>query len=325
MNYGSPQALRTALEHRLFTTSRETGIALDRLRRRVLFERIVTRLQFAEPGLWVLKGGMALEVRLSDAARLTKDIDVGLRDVILDAADLHERLIDALSGDSFEDRFVLEVSEPAALREDGGGHLTWRVSVAATLAGKHFGAIKLDVSPRAHELHATDRLPLPNSLAFAGISTTDVEIIDVHRHAAEKFHAMTRDFGDRENSRVRDLLDLVILIENDQLSPGPVADSAREVWAERDGADPPRQLPPLPVSWPARYVLLAGGYDVEARTLPASSLTRAEPVAPDVPEREEAIVAAQRKTSGASSSQAKLGAVTKPVLRTPLTTRATAL
>ena len=268
MTYDSPQALRTALEHRLLATSRESGVALDRLRRRVLFERVVSRIEVAEPGLWVLKGGMALEVRLSDAARLTKDIDVGLRDSVASPADLHERLIDALSNDPFNDRFTFEVSEPAALREDGGGHPTWRVPVAAFLAAKPFGAIKVDVSPRAHELQATDRLPLPNSLDFAGIPTTEVEIVDVHRHAAEKFHAMTRDFGDRENSRVRDLLDLVLLIENELLSPGAVADAARAVWAERDGTQPPRPLPPLPASWPARYAQLADGHDVDARTFP---------------------------------------------------------
>lgn len=267
MTYGSPQALRTALERRLLATSREAGVALDRLRRRVLFERIVARLQVAEPGLWVLKGGMALEVRLSDAARLTKDIDVGLRDIVPTPGDLHERLIDALTDDPFDDRFVFEVSEPVALREDGGGHLTWRAPVAAFLAGKPFGAIKLDVSPRAHELQSTDRLPLPNSLAFAGIPTTEVEIVDVHRHAAEKFHAMTRDFGDRENSRVRDLLDLVLLIENELLNPHSLADAARAVWAERNGTEPPRRLPTLPASWPARYAHLADDHDVEARTL----------------------------------------------------------
>jgi hypothetical protein len=268
MTYGSPQALRTALEHRLLSTSRETGVALDRLRRRVVFERIVARLQVAEPGLWVLKGGMALEVRLNNAARLTKDIDVGLRDSVADSADLHERLIDALSDDPFNDRFIFEVSEPTALREDGGGHLTWRVAVVTSLADKPFGAIKVDVSPRAHELQATDRLPLPNSLDFAGIATTEIEIVDVHRHAAEKFHAMTRDFGDRENSRVRDLLDLVLLIENDLLSPGAVADAARAVWAERNGTEPPRLFPPLPASWPTRYAQLANDHDVEARTFP---------------------------------------------------------
>lgn len=249
-------------------TSRETRIALDRLRRRVLFERIVARLEAAEPGLWVLKGGMALEVRLADAARLTKDVDMGLRDSVPSSADLHDRLIDALSADPFVDRFVFEVSEPAALREDGGGHLTWRVSIASFLAGKPFGAIKLDISPRAHELLATDRLPLPNSLAFAAIPTVEVEIVDVHRHAAEKFHAMTRDFGDRENSRVRDLLDLVLLIENDLLNPGAVADAARTVWAERNVMEPPRRLPPLPDSWPARYQHLAATHDVDAQTFP---------------------------------------------------------
>jgi hypothetical protein len=209
---------------------------------------------------------MALEVRLSDAARLTRDIDVGLRDNVTGPAGLHVRLIDALSDDPFDDRFLFAVSEPAALREDGGGHLTWRVPIAASLAGKKFGAIKLDVSPRAHELQATDRLPLPNSLAFAGIATTEVEIVDVHRHAAEKFHAMTRDFGDRENSRVRDLLDLVLLIENDLLNPDAVANAARAVWAERNGMEPPRLLPALPASWPARYAQLAEDHDVEART-----------------------------------------------------------
>lgn len=268
MTYSSPQALRTALEHRLLMASREAGVGLDRLRRRVLFERIMARLQAAEPGLWVLKGGMALEVRLSDAARVTKDIDVGLRDDVLSPAVLHERLIDALSDDPFGDRFIFEVSEPTALREDGGGHLTWRVPVAAFLAGKPFGAIKLDVSPRAHELQATDQLPLPNSLDFAGIPTTEVEIVDVHRHAAEKFHAITRDFEDRENSRVRDLLDLVLLIENDLLNSGLVADAARAVWAERNGTGPPRPLPALPSSWPARYAQLADDHDVEARTFP---------------------------------------------------------
>ena len=67
MTYETPKALRTALEQRLLTRSQATGISLDRLRRRVLFERIVARLQAAEPGLWVIKGGMALEVDRKNA------------------------------------------------------------------------------------------------------------------------------------------------------------------------------------------------------------------------------------------------------------------
>jgi hypothetical protein len=40
-----------ALEQRLLTRSGETGVSLDRLRRRVVFERILARLQAAEPGV----------------------------------------------------------------------------------------------------------------------------------------------------------------------------------------------------------------------------------------------------------------------------------
>lgn len=223
-----------ALEQRLLTRSNEMGVALDRLRRRVLFERIVARLEAAEPGRWVLKGGMALEVRLQDAARLTKDIDLGLRDDVDDARDLHERVSEALAHDLDGDGFVLSTGKPAALSPDGGGHLTWRIRVTASLAGRFFGGVQLDVSPRTHELDRTDRVPLPNLLDFAGVPTPIVEIVNVQRHAAEKYHAMLRDYGDRENSRVRDLVDLVLLIEHDQLDPPLVAQAATQVWAERD-------------------------------------------------------------------------------------------
>jgi hypothetical protein len=41
MTYQSAPALRTALERRLLARSAETGVSLDRLRRRVMFERII--------------------------------------------------------------------------------------------------------------------------------------------------------------------------------------------------------------------------------------------------------------------------------------------
>lgn len=270
MTYGTPQALRIALEHRLLTRSKETGVGLDRLRRRVLFERIIARLEAAEPGRWVLKGGMALEVRLRDEARLTKDIDLGLRDDVADPSELHERLIDALDADPHGDGFGFTAGPPEPLKADGGGHFTWRVKVAARLAGRTFGAIHLDVSPRAHELLATDHLPLPNSLEFADIPATVVEIIDVNRHAAEKLHAMLRDFGDRDNSRVRDLVDIVILMEHDLLTPTVLATETRQVWAERDAAEPPATLPSLPESWPRRYETLAVDHDLDTQSFPSA-------------------------------------------------------
>lgn len=267
MSYDTPKALRMALEQRLLSRSEATGISLDRLRRRVLFERIVARLQSAEPGLWVIKGGMALEVRLRDDARLTKDLDLGLRADVRDGADLEERLIEALSIDADGDRFVLSVGSVKRLTEDDGGRATWRAQIAATLADKPFGGIQVDVSPRAHELDATDLVPLPNSLEFAGVATPVVEVVDLQRHVAEKFHGMLKVFEDRDNSRVRDLVDLVILSEHGLIDVSAAALAIGTVWAERDSA-PPAVLPPLPTSWPDRYERLAAEHDLEAATFP---------------------------------------------------------
>lgn len=266
MTYGTPKALRMALERRLQNEADESGLALDRLHRRVVFQRIVTRLQRSDPGRWVLKGGMALEVRLGDDARLTKDIDLGLRDDVSGAADLRDRLIESLAQDADGDGFSFAVAPARRMAPDGGGHLTWRVSVTAELAGRQFGAVKLDVSPRAHELEATEVVALPNALAFAGLDAVEIEIVDVHRHAAEKLHAMSRAYGDRENSRVRDLVDLMLLCDHELLQTAALVEAVKAVWAEREGTPPPPRLPELPSGWPIAYERLAAEHDVDPPT-----------------------------------------------------------
>lgn len=266
MTYQSAQALRTALETRLLARSTETGVSLDRLRRRVMFERVIARIQAGEPGRWVLKGGMALEVRLHDDARVTKDVDLGLRDDVSSAADLHDRLIEILTIEIDHDHFIFAVNPPERLSDDGAGFPTWRAKVSAQLADKPFGRVQLDVSPRTHELRATDRLAIPNSLAFAGVPTVEVEAVDIHRHAAEKFHGMFRDFGERENSRVRDLIDLTILLDHGLLVPERTAAAVRTVWLERNNAEPPEDFPPLPESWSDRYQRFAAGHAVDIPT-----------------------------------------------------------
>lgn len=262
MTYDSPRALRAALEQRLLNRSNESAIPLDRLRRRVMFERLVVRLERAEPNTWVLKGGMALEVRLGDRARLTKDVDLGLRESPIDAAELRERLIDALSRDENGDGFRFEVRPLQQLTEDEGGHRSWRAQVQVALAGRTFGAIKVDISPRPHELEATDRITIPTALEFAGLEPVEVEVVDVHRHAAEKLHAMLRTYADGESSRVRDLVDLMLLLEHEQLDPAALAGTVTTVWHERDGTPPPHPFPGLPQTWPARYERLAADNDV---------------------------------------------------------------
>ncbi len=267
MVYGSAAALRAALEHRLQAESQESGVALSRLRRRVVFERIVSRIESAEPGRWVVKGGMALEVRLAGRARTTKDLDLGLREDKVDAAELRDRLIDALATDLDSDGFVFTVGPPGELGADEAGRCSWRFSVRASLAGRPFDGLKLDVAPRAEELDPIERVVLHSSLSFAGIEGRSVDLIDVNRHAAEKIHAYTRVYGERPSTRVRDLVDLVLLIENGLLDGARVAAAINAAFSQRMTHPVPAVLPDPPAFWAEQYANLVAELDVEARTI----------------------------------------------------------
>jgi len=75
VRYRTPAAFRTALETRL-KAAQQDGVGVSRLRKRVVFERLLARMHAVAPGAWVLKGGFALELRLGAGAHATKDIDI---------------------------------------------------------------------------------------------------------------------------------------------------------------------------------------------------------------------------------------------------------
>jgi hypothetical protein len=75
VKYASAAAFRTALEVRLKKRSDDTGESLSRLRKSVVFDRLLARLVAVASGRWVLKGAVALEFRFGSRTRTTKDID----------------------------------------------------------------------------------------------------------------------------------------------------------------------------------------------------------------------------------------------------------
>ena len=111
-------------------------------------------------------------------------------------------------------RFSFRVQKPVALAVDSGGRGAWRFSVEAWLAGKPFAGIRLDVAARGEELAITEQLKLPGCLSFADIPARSIQAVERRQHFAEKLHALTRDYGDRPNTRIKDLVDLVLLIED---------------------------------------------------------------------------------------------------------------
>jgi hypothetical protein len=80
MRYATAAAFRQALDDRLKSEAARTGLPLARLRKQVAFELFLRRLVAVAPDRWVLKGALALELRLKATTRPTRDIDLGRDD-----------------------------------------------------------------------------------------------------------------------------------------------------------------------------------------------------------------------------------------------------
>ncbi len=214
MRYETARAFRTALEQRLKNEAQATGVALLRLRKRVAFERFLARLATSESSGWVLKGAFALELRLGLRARTTKDIDLGRADDE-EAATEH---LNAAADMDLGDFFAFEVRRTPALDAATGFHAV-RYTVRADLDACLFEQFPVDVAFSEATPIQAEPLFGANSLEFADVAALQLPVISLEQHVAEKLHAYTGAFGqdERESTRVKDLVDLVLIGEMAEL------------------------------------------------------------------------------------------------------------
>ena len=247
MRYASATAFRRALETRL-NAARTDAVGISRLRKRVAFERLLARLHEVAPGVWVLKGGFALELRLGSHARTTKDIDV---DWTLDEEDAIGLLIDAAAlelDDDFE--FAVErASDDAGL---GGGGQRW--SVTATVAGRQFERVAIDVGFASEPVLEPETLVTSQLLAFADVEPVQVPAVAIEQHVAEKLHAYTRTYaGETPSPRVKDLVDLVVIANTTELDAERVRQAIDEIFGRRATHQTPTAVPAPPGDWAAPW------------------------------------------------------------------------
>lgn len=251
MRYATAEALRDALEARLGERAGD-GQGITRLRKQVVFERLLCRLQQVAPDRWLLKGGFALQLRMAERARATKDIDL---DWSLAEEAAMSALIDAARlelGDYFE--FRLERVELDA--DIGGRGQRWRAT--ARLAGRTFEQVLVDVGYSTEPLLDPEQLLLPSSLEFAGFEQVSVPAAALEQHVAEKLHAYTRRYaGDRPSSRAKDLIDIVLIAGIPRMSANRLDDAIERLFAMRETHARPPELPRPPRSWARPYASLA--------------------------------------------------------------------
>ncbi|MEI2692541.1 MAG: nucleotidyl transferase AbiEii/AbiGii toxin family protein [Anaerolineae bacterium] len=251
------------METRLLTQSARDGVSLVRLRKMVAFDRFLARLLVAQPEHWLLKGGLALQLRLGNRARTTKDIDISLE---LSRQNVGRALTAAAArdlGDWFS--FVVRQESDPLPGLAGGG---WRFAVTGLVDSRLFESFHIDVGLADTVLEPADALTTPALLAFAGIAPLTVPCYPLSQHLAEKVHAYSKPPDSGVNTRVKDLVDILLIAEIGAMTAPTLRAAIRATFAAQGSGEPPASLPDPPVVWAAKYRSLALGCGLAATNLP---------------------------------------------------------
>lgn len=254
MRYSDAGAFRQALEQRLKDAAEGDSARLVNARRRVLFYRLLARLTATAADRWLLKGGLALELRLPERARATRDVDL---DWQAPADELVDALIEATRHDA-GDFFAFTVERSATSPDRlGGSH---RFRVVASLAERPFDSFQIDVGLASRQdAGESEWLTTPNVLAFADVEPAIVAAVPVEAQVAEKLHAYTRTYeGDRQSTRVKDFVDLVLIANLLPLNAERLSDALQSTFHTRDTHPAPELLPEPPDDWRPAFRELVG-------------------------------------------------------------------
>jgi predicted nucleotidyltransferase component of viral defense system len=263
-SYKTAGAFRAALEARLQTRAREAGSDLQRLRRQVAFDRFLARMFSKGPTArypWVLKGGYAMELR-THSARTTKDIDLTLHDGAQLSKEPGERreevraMLQEPAAVELDDYFEFLIGE-AREELDGAPEGGSRYPVEARMDGRGFARFHVDVGIGDEVLEPLDVVTGEDWLGFAGVEASSYPVISAEQQFAEKLHAYTLPRGERANTRTKDLIDMVLLVQREKLDGGKVRTAVQATFARRATHTFPGELEAPPGEWQPVFDALA--------------------------------------------------------------------
>lgn len=234
--------------------ARELGVAEGRVRAWVSYMIMAGVLERAEsvgsPRFFV-KGGVALELRLRDRARATKDIDIVLRDPRADLADSLEL---ALTGDPYQGFSFRRKGQPLLL-DNGAVNMEF----AVTYRGQPWTSISVDIA-RAEASEAdvewVDAIVLTDVFGVTG--PAQLPCLPLRFHVAQKLHGMTLPpRPGKQNERFRDLVDLLLMDAMITQDDNALREACELVFSTRNTHPWPPDLTAAPTHWARPFAELA--------------------------------------------------------------------
>lgn len=249
----SPLAFRISVDERLRKEAAASGRPINRARTLLIMERFLARVVQEAPGALVLKGGLALELRL-DRARTTRDVDMRAFGSPDEIPELLARVAATrpLPEDFIDFRVEANRHRPE-IDGEGVRYIGQRFTITPSLANKPFGdPFGLDIAFADPMLGTPDILEGSSFFVRYGLSPLRIPAYPVPTHIAEKLHAYTLPRATL-NTRVKDLVDVAILAGIDDHASGALADAIRLTFTFRGSHAVPGAVPEPPAAWRAPY------------------------------------------------------------------------
>jgi predicted nucleotidyltransferase component of viral defense system len=241
------------------------------------FEPFLARIQSGGDERWLLKGGFALQLRLGNKARVTKDVDLGANLAVFKGLETEPQAIgEALAEKAAQDQgdfFVFRVRPSKEISLKAGPVRAFRYPVEALLADKPFENFHVDAGVGDPLVAPAVELASSGILDFADLPRPTFKAVPPQQHFAEKVHALTRTWEGVENTRTRDLVDLMLLLDLG-LPPGVrVREAIEMVFQVRSTHAVPHGLVDPPTAWEVEYARLAAELSLRESTV-ASAMSR---------------------------------------------------
>jgi hypothetical protein len=125
------------------------------------------------------------------------------------------------------------------------------------MAGRRFAGFHLDVSAGDLLRQPFELLEGRDWLGFAGIPKARLPAISREEQFAEKLHAYTLPRTGRPNTRVKDLVDMLLLLQPQTMDQARLAENIQATFRRRHTHELPRPLPPPPPGWERPFAELA--------------------------------------------------------------------
>lgn len=247
--------------------ARELGVAEGRVRAWVAYmilAGVLDRATTADSPLFIVKGGVALELRLRDRARATKDIDIVLRDT---TADLAGSLEDALTGEPYQGFSFRRKGEPLLL-DNGAVNIEFGV----TYKGQPWTSVSVDIAraePGEADVEWVDAIALTDALGVSG--PAQLPCLPLRFHVAQKLHGMTLPpRPGRQNERFRDLVDLLLMDAMITHDYAALREACELVFRNRNTHSWPPDLSTVPAHWAQPFSRLAEELELAETDLDAA-------------------------------------------------------